>query len=168
MFGLGDELGSQEIDEPDLDQQNKAKREATKMSKIKVPEDKLMEKFKKKAEKIGKKPRNSKKKEEEKKTDNNQDSQNKYTYETFKLIWENSTFTYLLLAAFLSIMGRYALLIWGQKYFDAKYPDKEEEFSVIYSLILTFGAVPSQIYGGYLESKFSQKSETADDTKAKG
>lgn len=150
MFGFGDKSDGQGVDEPDPDQEDQAKREAIEMSKFKVPEDKLMKKFKKKAKKIGKKPRDSKKLS---------------TYDKFKVLWDNSTYTYLLLAAFLRIMGRYGIFIWGQKYFITKYPDKKDALSGVYSLILTFGSVPSEIFGGYLANQFNQKSQAANETK---
>ena len=71
-----------------------------------------------------------------------------------EILFGNRAYVFLLIASFFIFSGGYALGIWSKSYFSKVYPEYSEQFSISYFLILLFGAVPSELIGGYIGDNF--------------
>jgi hypothetical protein len=63
---------------------------------------------------------------------------------------------YLLCAAFFRFAGGYSLGYFAKSYFQGVYPDYEVQFATGYFIILVFGAMPSELIGGYICDKYER------------
>ena len=70
------------------------------------------------------------------------------------ILFINKAYFYLLCAAFFRFMGGYSIGYWAKKYFSSNYPDYSSQFAYAFFFILVFGAIPSEMIGGYIGDKY--------------
>ena len=67
-----------------------------------------------------------------------------------KILFTNSCFNYLCLAGALRFFGGYSLGFISGSFFEDRYPEYTNQFSIMYAVVVIGGGLPASMLGGYL------------------
>lgn len=73
------------------------------------------------------------------------------------MLFSNKCFVFLTIASFFRFFGGYSLGFLSATFFLHKYPDNENQYAYMASVIVIGGGLPASFIGGYIADKFEAR-----------
>lgn len=74
-----------------------------------------------------------------------------------KILCSNSCFLYLVAAGFCRFFGGYSLGFLSGPFFEKRYPDYTQQFSIMNAVVVIGGGLPASMIGGWMSDKFEDR-----------